>query len=264
MKISSHYFISLAIPAFLSLSLVVSIHAKSVEQQIEKPIQDAIKTQQKTQKEVENWQADRLKLTTKLDTLTRETKELGEYKDRLKINVDAASKRIILKQRQLDETSKITEEITPFLEELLTQLEEVSNDGPPFLQQERQQRLEKMQVMMSDPKISIGEKYRRIMEALQIEAEYGFTTEVYQQEVRTEEGVQLVDIFRLGRLNLFYITLDGRNCGFYNEATSNWEKLEQDWLREITLAIAMARKEKPVNFVELPLGRINATEAVQN
>ena len=65
-----------------------------------------------------------------------------------------------------------------------------------------------------------------------------------------------MDVFRLGRLNLFYLTLDQEHCGFYNEAERTWQPLDESFLRPLKSAVAMAAKRQPVEMVSLPLGRM--------
>ena len=246
----------------LSLFFPPVVLAVSVEQQVEKPLQQSITTRQQAQKKVEKWQDDRADLTSRFVALTSETVELAQYSEKLKDSVDASRKRLAAKKQQLVEINKITEEIAPFLDELLVQLREVSTDGPPFLQKERKERLSRMEEMMGDPAVSVGEKFRRLMEALHIEAEYGFSTEVTREEIDLGDGAMLMDIFRFGRLNLFALSLDGLTCGRFNEADGTWEKLGDGWLREIRTVIAMARKEQPVDLVNLPIGKIRGAHAV--
>ncbi len=252
----------LVIAGFMLCSTQPLLAATS-EQKVEKPLRQSIATRQGTQQAVDKWQADRGSLTAQFDALTSETANLKSYRDALQSRVEKTQQRLDTKQKQLVETEKISEEITPFLGELLDQLRQVINEGLPFLVEERKKRLVRMEEMMDDPKTSVGEKYRRLMEALQIEAEYGFTTEVYPQEISSPSGKVQVEVFRLGRLNLFYLGLDGRSCGFYDEASASWQTLDDSWLREISTAIAMARKEKPVSFVNLPIGRIGKIATIQ-
>ncbi len=250
------------ITAGLALCCAPSLLAATSRQKIEKPLQQSIDTRQQTQQSVEKWQADRSSLTAQFDALQSETANLQSYRDALQRRLENTRKRLAAKQQQLAEIEKIDEEIAPFLDELLAQLRQVVGSGVPFLAEERSKRLSRMEEMMDDPNVSISERYRRLMEALQIEAEYGFTTEVYGEEIDSPSGKVQVEVFRLGRLNLFYLSLDGRSCGFYDEATGQWQALDDSWLREISAAIAMARKEKPVDFVSLPIGRIAKSSTI--
>jgi hypothetical protein len=94
------------------------------------------------------------------------------------------------------------------------------------------------------------------MEALLVETEYGTTIEVYQQTIPLSGEETLVNIFRLGRLRLFYQTLDKQECGFFNPAQKVWEPLGNTHLKTIQAAIDMGLKRKPVEILTLPIGRI--------
>ncbi len=241
--------------SFCSLTAIAA-SATETERQVEQPVRQSIDARQSAQKEVDQWRGDKERLTARFELLQQESKDLKARGEELRQSVTAAESRLAGKQRQLAEISRITGEIAPFLDELYGQLQEVGSQGPPFLQEERKQRIDKLQVLMADPAVSVGEKYRRLMEALLVEAEYGLSTEVYQEHVNLNNTPTLVDVFRLGRLNLFYLTLDQKGCGFFNEATKAWEPLADSHLRTIASAVAIAGKRQPVELLSLPLGRM--------
>jgi hypothetical protein len=76
--------------------------------------------------------------------------------------------------------------------------------------------------MMGRADVSISEKYRRILEAYQIETEYGRTLEAYQGELGSGEGARTVRFLRLGRIALLYQTMDGKETGYWNASTKAW------------------------------------------
>lgn len=65
-------------------------------------------------------------------------------------------------------------------------------------------RLTRLVELRDDPEVPVSEKFRKVLEALLVETEYGNTIEVYQETINTGGGEMLVDIFRLGRVGLFY------------------------------------------------------------
>ena len=233
-----------------------SLHAFETERQVERPVRQSIEVRQSAQQEVDQWRGDKERLTTRFEQLQQESESLTARSEELRQSVAAAEQRLAAKRRQLAEIERITSEIAPFLDELHGQLRAVSSQGPLFLREERQQRIEKLQGLMADPAVSVGEKYRRLMEGLLVEAEYGLSTEVYQEHISLNNTPTLVEVFRLGRLSLFYLTLDQKGCGFYNEATKAWGPLADSHLRPIKAAMAMAGKRQPVELLSLPLGRM--------
>nr|WP_320012185.1 DUF3450 domain-containing protein [uncultured Desulfobulbus sp.] len=240
----------------LGLFAAIAQAQTQTQQRVEKPLRQAVDTRQAAQKTLDTWQTDRERLTAQYELLQEEIQQLQERQDELQSSVDATQERLAAKKHQLEEIARITGEISPFLDQLLQQLSLVAGSGPPFLQQERTERLEKLQGMINDPSVTVGEKYRRLMEGLLVEAEYGISTEVYQDHIDLDGQSILVDIFRLGRLNLFYLTLDQSSCGFYNEAAQAWQPLDPKELRPLKAAVAMAAKRQPVELVSLPIGRM--------
>jgi hypothetical protein len=94
------------------------------------------------------------------------------------------------------------------------------------------------------------------MEALLVEAEYGFTNDIYQRTIIIETAPVLVDIFRLGRLGLFYLSLDKKQCGFYNVATSSWQPFAVKYLPEVRKAVAIGLRQQPAELLDIPIGRM--------
>lgn len=240
----------------LFLCTTPAVAATTTERQVELPVQQAIETRQSAQKQVDQWRGDHERLTARFELLQQERQDLETRGEALRQTVAATESRLEGKRRQLAEIKRITGEIGPFLDEVHGRLREVSSQDPPFLREERQRRIDKLEEMMADPAVSVGEKYRRLMEGLLVEAEYGLSAEIYREQITLNETPTLVEVFRLGRLRLIYLTLDQNGCGFYNEATRAWEPLANSHLRTIKSAMAMAGKRQPVELLSLPLGRM--------
>ncbi|WP_035274266.1 DUF3450 domain-containing protein [Desulfogranum japonicum] len=232
------------------------VHSAEVDDQVQKTVQSALSTRKKNQQEEEQWRQEQARLQATFETLEAEVQELRLQQNQLETSIQDTQQRIVGKTSQIADIDEITAQIEPFLDELFISLKKAIDQGLPFLQEEREQRLYRITSLGSDPSVSISERYRRLAEALLVEAEYGFTTEVYQQKILLEGSETLVDIFRLGRLNLFYLTLDGTQCGSFNPAEKQWHPLSVTNLPAIQSVIAMGRKQHPIELVNLPIGQI--------
>ncbi|MFP4034323.1 MAG: DUF3450 domain-containing protein [Desulfovermiculus sp.] len=226
------------------------------ENRVEKPVEDSIDIRQSTQQQRDKWREERERLLAQLEELEDQNAKLQKEHDVLEQTLGDEQKRRTEKKEQLADIKEISNQIQPFLDELLHTIDIRVSQGLPFLPEERKDRMQDLQEMNADPEVSTSEKYRKIMEALLIEAEYGFTTEVYQEEIPVQGETILVNVFRLGRLNLFYLSLDRESCGFYNIAEKSWQPLSPVYLRDIRAAVEIATKRRTAELLTLPLGRI--------
>lgn len=125
--------------------------------------------------------------------------------------------------------------------------------GPPFLLPERRARLDRLEKLLGDPKAEPAEKYRRVVEAYRVELDYAKTMEVYRDLLRTNGEERLVDFLAVGRLALYYQTLDGRESGLWRAGPKQWQRLSGEDNEAISQAIRTARKLEPPQLVPLPL-----------
>ena len=227
-----------------------------VSERIEKPVRQSIDIRQETQRERARWLEEQQKMRQELERLETENSELSRRRDDLSSLVTETRARIAEKEQELKGLRQISEDMQPFLEDSFRWLEAEVSGGLPFLEKERSQRMARLRRLMDDPDVSLSEKFRKVMEALFVEAEYGITVEVNRESIMLSGEPVLVDVLRLGRLNLFYQTLDESGCGFYDSSSKTWEELPRKYGRNIKMALDMALKRRPVEFVRLPVGRL--------
>lgn len=226
------------------------------DRQVQKPVAESIRIRQETQKQEEQWRGDKPKLIARYEQLELEKKRLKTRKLTLEEQTSAAATRIAAKQKQLADIQQIQSRIAPLIESLVEQLRQHLTDDLAFLPEERRLRLERLDELRRDPDAALSEKFRKVMEALLVEAEYGNTIEVYQRTIAVEGRDMLVNIFRLGRIGLFFQTLDLKTCGFFDVAAATWQTLPGSYNRTIQAAMDIGAKRRPAEFLTLPLGRM--------
>ena len=224
--------------------------------QIKKPVTESILIRQNTQQQEQQWRDDREKLLNLLDNLDEAKKRLALQKTDLDEKVAGLKSRIAAKEKQLADIAAIQQEITPMIAALIDELEDFIAADLPFLGTERHNRLNRLVELHDTPEVSVSEKFRKVLEAMLVEAGYGNTIEVYQETIAVEGNDKLVDIFRLGRVGLFFQSLDHTSRGFYNVATKSWQPLPDVYSRSIATAMEIGAKRRPAELLSLPLGRI--------
>jgi uncharacterized protein DUF3450 len=156
-------------------------------------------------------------------------------------------------QQQLVQIETTQQEIVPLILRMLDSLEQFILLDMPFLMEERQQRLAGLKAMMVRADISNAEKYRRILEAYQIENDYGNTIESYRAELELNGVVSTLDFLRLGRVALYFQRLDGSETGYWDRVEKKWQTLPPHFRNPIRDGLRIARKEAAPDLLTLPI-----------
>ncbi|MBU1344184.1 MAG: DUF3450 domain-containing protein [Proteobacteria bacterium] len=223
---------------------------------VKQPVEQSVKIRQETQRETDQWEQEKAKLIYLYDQLKAEHEALAtENKTLSSAESEAETLNLkLLKQKQ--ESVRIQKELLPFLNNLYARLATLVSNDTPFLKEERALRLQNLEKILASPEVTVAEKYRKVMEALFIEADYGNTIEIYQEKVLINNEAVLGDIFRLGRVCLFFLSLDQTSCAYYNVTQKNWTPLEKESLAAIRSGVEIGQKRKPAQLLALPLGRL--------
>ncbi|WP_051957852.1 DUF3450 domain-containing protein [Desulfobacter vibrioformis] len=232
-------------------------HARvSVPKDIEAPVAASVDTRQAAQAAREKWDARRQALAEEYDRLKAENEQLAFANRNLANKAGDLEKSNQDLTREKEEAQRIRTELAPFLGDLLGRLKALVAADAPFLSRERNDRLVRLGVILDDPDITIAEKYRKMMEALFVEAEYGNTVEVYREKIVADGTEVLADIFRMGRVALFFLALDRESAGIFDVAANQWRTLDKTRVPAIEAVVEMAAKHRPMEVVALPLGAI--------
>ncbi|MFV8816293.1 DUF3450 domain-containing protein [Haliea sp. E17] len=175
------------------------------------------------------------------------------YNQQLQRLIDSQEEEIESVKRQTAEIDNIETGALPFMLEMTDTLSTIVEADVPFLRAERIERIDNLRSMIDRADVTAGEKYRRIMEAYTIEADYGRTIEAYRGELNSSGEVRSVDFLRIGRVGLYYQTLDGAESGRWNSKLGNWEVLEGSYRRSIRDGLRVARKQAPPSMLKLPV-----------
>ncbi len=153
----------------------------------------------------------------------------------------------------LEEMTEIGIRLEPYMDELVTRTRGLQNSDLPFAEAERQRRLAELTETLSSYDSDLPEKLRRVMEVLKIEAGFGRGFEVSEEILPVAGGETTVRVLRLGRIGLYYLTLDGARAGWFNREHQAWEELPGVYSESVKEALRMALKQRAFDLVKLPV-----------
>ncbi len=230
---------------------------KSFFKKVQKPVNESINIRQKTQKARDEWAVKKTELKAQYAALQEEKRRLKDKNKKLCRELENRQKKVNNLTLKVEDVLRISEELFPFLENTYKRLAEFIENDTPFLFNERKKRIKNLERILYDPAISIAEKFRKLMEAVSIEAEYANTIETYQEKIKIEGKESIMaNIFRLGRISLFFLSPDMKTCGVYDPASNLWKKVPPEYGRAIHAAIEIGSKRRPASILELPLGKV--------
>ncbi|MDE0119739.1 MAG: DUF3450 domain-containing protein [Bdellovibrionales bacterium] len=241
---------------WLSLFSIKSLYASNSENQLNKVIAEQIKNHQKgarSQEKISSLAEETGDLVSEYEITLRQIESTRTYNEQIRKLILDQNQEMKSIRTQIVEVKKTGKDIVPLMLEMVKNLEQFISLDIPFLMEERKKRLEEIKKIMDRADISISEKYRRLMEAYQIETEYGRTLEAYQG-IKAIKGKKLsVNYLRVGRIALLYQTSDGKKQGYWKQSQKKWETLSSRYSRAVEKGLKIARNQQPPDLLTLPI-----------
>ena len=130
---------------------------------------------------------------------TQRLDQLKVYNANLeRLIADQQQEKISLRD-QLENFGDIEQGIVPLMYELVASLKSFVQLDMPFLQNERRDRVERLEANLERSDLTVSEKYRQIMEAYQIETAYGRNIETYAGTLPIDGEDRKVDLLRIAK-----------------------------------------------------------------
>ena len=122
------------------------------------------------------------------------------YNDQLRKIITSQKEEMASIKTQIASLKDTNKDIVPLMVRMVDMLDQFVKMDVPFLKDERSKRVADLKAMLTRADVSTSEKFRRVLEAYQVENEYGRTIESYR-DVQTVAGTKLtVDFLRVGRI----------------------------------------------------------------
>lgn len=215
-----------------------------------------VETQQQTQKKQEAWAEEKNDLAARYRAAKAQVDYLEKTKALEQNEVGELDKGIAELNRRMVESAKLKDNLDDSLNVVVNKLDGFIKQDIPFLMDERQTRIASVREAIAKPEVTAAEKLRRVLEALQVEANYGNTVDVSQERIKVGNDEVSADVIRIGRVSVYWRSPDGKRVGEYDRASNQWVELGHKYAETIGDVREMVLRLRSTKVITLPLGRI--------
>lgn len=193
-------------------------------------------------------------------TVMKQVDGLKVYNGRLERQIENQNKRVLEIDESISQVTVIQRQMTPLVIRMIDGLEQFVELDVPFAKEERVQRIGFLRANLDRADISVAEKFRGVLEAYNIELQYGRGMDTYRGSIELGGSAREVDFLRIGRVALVYQTTDGTTSGAWDKTGRAWVDLPSgNYDAAIRKGIRIAKKQATIDLLNMP---ISAPEAM--
>ena len=248
----------ISLPALFCFSTFVS--ANEIEVNMENVLEVGRENQKlsaNSQNKIDQTERQTDKIVNEYKVVSKQVEGLKLYNEQKRIQIQAQLDLMDKLDNQLTQVVVIQRQIPPLAQKMLDTLETFISLDTPFREEERRGRVDLVRSSLAKPKVTASEQVRQVLEAYNIEAEYGRKIDTYEDEL--SDGT-VVNILVIGRIGMFYQTKDERTSGRWNNEidpntgeAKGWEELSSSYRKPIRDAIRIAKKLAPTDMLMMPV-----------
>ena len=175
------------------------------------------------------------------------------YNASLNRNIEAQQREITRLREDIDNVEGLQRATQPLMEEMVAQFSNVVEADMPFLIEERAARAARLSSVLDNPSMSAAQRYRLIVEAYQIENEYGRTIGAYEGTIGEGENALTGEFLRVGRIALIFKTPDDSVLRIYDTSQGDFVNLNKSYLPDVKFGLRMAKEQTAPDVFFVPV-----------
>jgi len=205
------------------------------------------------QKNIEEISDKTSELLAKYRTTLKQIEAIDVYNAQMNSMIAAQQKEMDSLVVQVDRVQEVGRSVTPLMLRMIDAIGKFVELDTPFLPKERSERIASLRENMGRADVTTSSKFRQIIEAYQIENEYGRTIEAYRDSLKIDGREITVDFLRFGRIALVYQSLDENEAGVWSQEQRAWVPLDSSYRSALRAGLKIARKQSAPDLIRLPL-----------
>jgi hypothetical protein len=249
--ISSSRRITAAFFATAVILLSGSVFAQSVNQVLQAD-QRRLNLAQQSQERINKIVEGTRSLEDQYRAINKEIDGLKVYNRLMRAQVEGQSAVLEDIGLSMDQVDVINRQIFPLMERMIDALEQSVKLDIPFLMDERNKRVADLKGIMERSDVSVAEKFRKVMEAYQIENDYGTTIENYTQSLTIDDATRSFNMLRIGRIGLYFQSDDTKITGRWDNEARNWV-VDDSARNEVRKGLRVARQLIAPELIIVPV-----------
>lgn len=249
--ISSSRRITKAFFAVTVIAISGSVFAQSVDQVLQAD-QRRLNLAQQSQERINQVVQGTRSLEDQYRAINKEIDGLKVYNRLMRAQVEGQQATLEDIGLSMDQVDVINRQIFPLMERMIDGLEQSVKLDVPFLMDERTDRINNLKDIMSRSDVSVAEKFRKVMEAYQIENDYGSTIEDYKQSLTIDGATRSFNMLRIGRVGLYFQSDDTKITGRWNNEDRTWE-IDNSARNEVRKGLRVARQLVAPELIIVPV-----------
>ncbi|WP_438862762.1 DUF3450 domain-containing protein [Neptunicella sp.] len=206
-----------------------------------------------SQKKIDSIYEQTQELLVEYRSVVDETENLKVYNDHVARLVADQQAGISSLQKQIDGIEQTKQGVVPLMYRMIDALEQFVELDVPINYEVRKERIAHLRETMGRSNVSVSEQFRQVLEAYQIENEYGSKITSNQGKLEFNGKEISVDFFNLGRTALVALSLDQKSAWVWNNDSRTYDELGDEYISSVVTAVKMAKKLVPFDLIKLPI-----------
>ena len=242
------------VSAFIAVAAMMvsgSVFAQTVDQILQAD-QRRLNLAQQSQERINNIVEGTRSLEDQYRAINKEIDGLKVYNRLMRAQVEGQAATLEDIALSMDQVDVINRQIFPLMERMIDGLDQSVNLDVPFLMTERGKRIEDLQAIMERSDVTVAEKFRKVMEAYQIENDYGNSSEYYEESLTIDGATRAFNMLRIGRVGLYFQSDDTKITGRWDNENREWV-VDDSARNEVRKGLRMARQLIAPELIVIPI-----------
>ena len=207
---------------------------------------------QAAQKRIDELYQQRQKLLNDINTIEQEGSAFAVRNRELDTTIAEVKQSLSEINADMQAVAETQIGIIELLREMIEALAQFIELDLPFDLEKRRAVITELRTNLSRSDISVTQKYQAVVSAYLNEVRLGHTNSVAQERIETPLGHRIVDVLRVGRAGLWYVTQNGAQAGRWDARMQRWVDTDTN-ARDVMAGVHVVREIRPPSTIALPV-----------